>query len=79
MLGSARSQQQSKAERVAFSSELLEILTSQGRNKFDHVITGDEFWFHFECPHAAVWVLSRNEISEKNQKISTKKYLVSII
>jgi hypothetical protein len=72
MLGSARSQQQSKAERVTFSSELFEILTSQGRNKFDHVITGDEFWFHFECPHAAVWVLSRDEISEKIKKLAPK-------
>jgi hypothetical protein len=43
-----------RAQRVELSSELLEVLTSQGRNKFHHAITGDELWFYFECPHAAV-------------------------
>jgi hypothetical protein len=28
-----------KAERIAFSSELLEVPMNQGRNEFDHIIT----------------------------------------
>jgi hypothetical protein len=43
-----------KAEWSALSSELLQILTSQRRNEFDDVITGDESRFYFEYPHAAV-------------------------
>jgi hypothetical protein len=41
-LSPAHSRQQSKAERIALPSELLEVLTSQKRNEFDHVITSDE-------------------------------------
>jgi hypothetical protein len=41
-LSPAQSRQQSKIERIALPSELLEVLTSQKRNEFDHIITSDE-------------------------------------
>jgi hypothetical protein len=50
------SNQQSK--RAVRSSELFEVVTNQGRNKFDHVITGDKLWFYFQYPHAVVWAPS---------------------
>jgi hypothetical protein len=40
--------------RVALSLELLEDLTNQKRNDFDHAIIGDESRFYFKYPHAAV-------------------------
>jgi histone-lysine N-methyltransferase SETMAR len=68
------------AEWVAFSSELLEVLTSQRRNRFDHIITGDEFWFDFEYPYAEVSIPSRDEVLERIKKtVDIKKCLISII
>jgi hypothetical protein len=40
-LGSTLSGQQSKAERVIFSHELLEILNKEEENNFWNVLTGD--------------------------------------
>jgi hypothetical protein len=44
----------SKAELIALSLELLEVLMSQRRNEFDHIITGKESWFYFEYLYVTV-------------------------
>jgi hypothetical protein len=66
--------------RAGLSSELLEVLTSQGRNEFDHVIMGDESRYYFESPHAEMWAPSRDEVPERiKQGSDTEKCLMSII
>jgi hypothetical protein len=62
------------AEWIAFSLELLEVLTSQEQNEFDHVITSNDPRFYFEYLHAAVWNPSQDEIAEKiKYKIDIKR------
>jgi hypothetical protein len=63
-----------KAERVALSSELLEVLMSKGRNEFDYVITSDESWFYFECRHAIVQAYHEMRFQkELNKKLTPKR------
>jgi hypothetical protein len=79
-LDSAHSRQQSKTKRAALSSQLFEVLTSQGQNKFDHVITNDKSWFYFEYLHAVVWTSSRDEVRERiKQRNDIEKCLILII
>jgi hypothetical protein len=43
-----------KSKWVVLSSELLKVITSERRNKFDHIIIVDESWFYLEYPHTAI-------------------------
>jgi transposase len=58
-----------KQNRVTFSRALLEVLSREQQNNFDHVITGDEPWFFLHYPNESVWAESRDEVPARGEQI----------
>jgi hypothetical protein len=52
-------------ERVTFSHEILAVLESDHRNRFQNFITGDESWFFLYYPRDSIWAQSRDEVPER--------------
>jgi hypothetical protein len=44
-----------RAERVALSAKLLQVVENDERNRFRPIFTGDKLRFYFEYPHEAAW------------------------
>jgi hypothetical protein len=58
---------------VTCSEELLQVVRHAKEANFEHLLAGDEPWFHYEDPHDSAWAPSRTTLrSRKTQKIQTK-------
>jgi hypothetical protein len=65
---------------ATFSQELVQVVRHAKETNFEHLLTGDESWFHYECSHDAVWDQSMSTLlTRKAQKIQTEKGLIFII
>jgi hypothetical protein len=68
--------------RVTFSEEPLEVVRHVKETSFEHLLTGDESWFYYECPHDLAWVPSRATVpmrhiqENSDQKVLHFHYLV---
>jgi hypothetical protein len=68
-----------KSARVEASKEMLRILQDSEENKFDGILTGDEFWFRYLLSCSKSFAQSPAEVvSRIRHGIDTKKTMITI-
>jgi hypothetical protein len=60
--------------------DLLLILNTPEKNKFQRVVTEDESWFTLEFHHSMKWRISRDDVLQKvKPQIGTQQFTVTVI
>jgi transposase len=68
-----------KADRVALSQEMLEILEPTSSNKWRYVITEDESWIYRDNNIRGMWAHDRDEIPRSvRHSVCSKKTMISV-